>query len=172
MLLHAHDWHTALAPVYLRTTLAQRALRRGRPRRALGAQPGLPGTLPARGRCPTIGLPWELYNWQQLEWYGKVNFLKGGLAFADFVTTVSPTQADELRTPGGGFGLHDVFIWLGDRLVGVLNGIDQRRVGPGHRHADHRAVLGRARSRASAAARPRCSAPSGCRSGARRPSSA
>jgi len=52
---------------------------------------------------------------RQLEWYGKVNFLKGGLAFADFVTTVSPTQAEELRTAGGGFGLHDVFIWLADR---------------------------------------------------------
>jgi starch synthase len=79
---------------------------------------------------PDIGLPWELYNWRQLEWYGKVNFLKGGLAFADFVTTVSPTQAEELRTPGGGFGLHDVFTWLGDRLVGVLNGIDQRTWDP------------------------------------------
>jgi starch synthase len=79
---------------------------------------------------PQIGLPWALYNWKQLEWYGKVNFLKGGLAFADFVTTVSPTQAAELRTVGGGFGLHDVFIWLADRLVGVLNGIDQRAWDP------------------------------------------
>ena len=57
---------------------------------------------------PDVGLPWEIYNWHQLEWYGKVNFLKGGLVFTDFVTTVSPTQAVELRTPGGGFGLHDV----------------------------------------------------------------
>jgi starch synthase len=75
---------------------------------------------------PDIGLPWELYNWQQLEWYGKVNYLKGGLVYADAVTTVSPTQAKELRTPGGGFGLHDLFVSLGERLVGVLNGIDQR----------------------------------------------
>jgi starch synthase len=75
---------------------------------------------------PDIGLPWSLFNWQQLEWYGKVNFLKGGMAFADMVTTVSPNQAKELRTPGGGFGLHDLFVALGERLVGVLNGIDQR----------------------------------------------
>jgi starch synthase len=46
------------------------------------------------------------------------------------VTTVSPTQANELRTPGGGFGLHDNFTWLADRLVGVLNGIDQREWDP------------------------------------------
>jgi starch synthase len=71
-----------------------------------------------------------LWNWRQLEWYGKTNFLKGGLVFADFVTTVSSTQAAELRTPDGGFGLHDVFIWLGERLVGVLNGIDQRAWDP------------------------------------------
>ena len=68
--------------------------------------PGYQGHFPPEV-MPQIGLPWELYNWRQLEWYGKVNFLKGGLAFADFVTTVSPTQAEELRTPGGGFGLHE-----------------------------------------------------------------
>ena len=120
---------------------------------------------------PDIGLPWELFNWQQLEWYGKVNFLKGGLAFADFVTTVSPTQARELRTPGGGFGLHDVFSWLGDRLVGVLNGIDQRIWNPATDPPDHRASTRPTVWRASAAARRRCSARSGCRSGGRRRSS-
>jgi starch synthase len=73
-----------------------------------------------------LGLPVEVYNWQQLEWYGKVNFLKGGLAFADWAITVSPAQARELRTVGGGFGLHDTFIAMGDRLVGILNGIDQQ----------------------------------------------
>ena len=55
-----------------------------------------------------------------------MNFLKGGLAFTDSAVTVSPTQAAELRTPGGGFGLHDMFIELGERLVGILNGIDQQ----------------------------------------------
>ena len=79
---------------------------------------------------PEIGLPWEVYNWRQLEWYGKLNFLKGGLVFTDMVTTVSPTQARELRTVGGGFGLHEVFRLLGDRLVGVLNGIDQHAWNP------------------------------------------
>jgi starch synthase len=86
--------------------------------------PGYQGHFPPEV-MPDIGLPWALYNWTQLEWYGKVNFLKGGLAFADSVTTVSPTQARELRTPGGGFGLQEVFLSLADRLVGVLNGIDQ-----------------------------------------------
>jgi starch synthase len=126
VLLHAHDWHTALALVYLRTG--------GKDARHMSTvlsvhNPGYQGHFPP-DVMPHIGLSWELYNWQQLEWYGKVNFLKGGLAFADCVTTVSPTQSEELRTPGGGFGLHEVFIWLGERLVGVLNGIDRRAWDP------------------------------------------
>jgi starch synthase len=125
VLLHAHDWHTALAPVYLRTLPGQAQVARNTTTVVSVHNPGFQGHFGPEV-MPEIGLPWELYNWQQLEWYGKVNFLKGGLAFADSVTTVSPTQAKELRTPGGGFGLHDLFLALGDRLVGVLNGIDQR----------------------------------------------
>ncbi len=125
VLLHAHDWHTALAPVYLRTVLAGDRQNRTLATVVSVHNPGYQGHFPPQV-VPDIGLPWEVFNWQMLEWYGKLNFLKGGLAFADFVTTVSPTQARELRTPGGGFGLQEVFRWLGDRLVGVLNGIDQR----------------------------------------------
>jgi starch synthase len=128
IVLHVHDWHTALALVYLRTQANERFS--SSVTAVLSVHnPGYQGHFPP-DVMPDIGLPWELYNWHQLEWYGKVNFLKGGLAFADFVTTVSPTQALELRTPGGGFGLHDVFISLGERLVGVLNGIDQRAWDP------------------------------------------
>lgn len=124
-LVHAHDWHMALAPVYLR----------GVPGVELPAEPpavvlsvhnpGYQGHFPA-DLLPALGLPWSLYNFTQLEWYGQLNLLKGGLVFADQVVTVSPTQARELCTPGGGFGLHDVFRSLGARLNGVLNGIDQR----------------------------------------------
>jgi starch synthase len=129
VLLHAHDWHTALAPVYVRTVLQHQAWARQASIVLSVHNPGYQGHFGPEV-MPEIGLPWELYNWTQLEWYGKVNLLKGGLAFADYVTTVSPTQASELRTAGGGFGLHDVFISLGDRLVGVLNGIDQRLWSP------------------------------------------
>src|SRR6185369_17956139 len=73
-----------------------------------------------------LGLPSSLYNWRQLEWYGRVNLLKGGLVFADVATTVSPTHAHELRTAAGGFGLDGVFVHLRDRFVGITNGIDQQ----------------------------------------------
>jgi starch synthase len=129
VLVHAHDWHTALVPVYLRTILAAESLAASATTVLSVHNPGYQGHFPPEV-MPQVGLPWSLYNWQQLEWYGKVNFLKGGLTFADFVTTVSPTQAGELRTPGGGFGLHDLFQSLGDRLAGVLNGIDQQTWNP------------------------------------------
>ena len=123
--LHAHDWHTALAPIYLRTVLVGERWAEDTHTVVSIHNPGYQGHFGPQAMFD-LGLPIELYNWRQLEWYGKVNFLKGGLAFTDSVVTVSPTQAAELRTPGGGFGLHDMFIELGDRLVGILNGIDQR----------------------------------------------
>jgi starch synthase len=90
---------------------------------------GFQGHFPASGMTE-IGLPWELYTWQHLEWHDKLNLLKGGLKFADAATTVSPTHAHELRTPVGGFGLHDVFLSLGERFTGIVNGIDMREWDP------------------------------------------
>ena len=124
LILHAHDWHTALAPIYLRTLLAGEPWARDALAVVSVHNPGYQGHFGPEAMLD-IGLPVELYNWRQLEWYGKVNFLKGGLAFADCAITVSPSQAVELRTPGGGFGLHETYKALGDRLVGILNGIDQ-----------------------------------------------
>jgi starch synthase len=129
VLLHAHDWHTALLPVYLRATPVGDRLAASATTVLSVHNPGYQGHFPPE-TMPDIGLPWDIYNWRQLEWYGKVNFLKGGIVFTDFVTTVSPTQANELRTPGGGFGLQENFRWLGGRLVGVLNGINQREWDP------------------------------------------
>jgi starch synthase len=121
--LHAHDWHTALAPVYLRTVFAGGPLYR-RLRTVLSVHnAGFQGHFPPT-TLAQVGLPSEMYTPQLFEWYGRMNILKGGLAFSDLAVTVSPTHARELRTPEGGFGLHDTFIELGERLVGILNGID------------------------------------------------
>jgi starch synthase len=125
VVLHAHDWHTALAPAYLRTVLSGEPWAPDVHTVVSIHNPGYQGHFGPEVMFE-LGLPLELYNWRQLEWYGKVNFLKGGLAFTDSAVTVSPTQAAELRTPGGGFGLHHMFIELGGRLVGILNGIDQK----------------------------------------------
>jgi starch synthase len=125
LILHAHDWHAALAPVYLRTFGGSHPYYRRVSTVLSVHNAGFQGQYPTQ-TMEDIGLPWELYNWTQLEWYGKMNYLKGGLAFSDAATTVSPTHAHELRTPAGGFGLHQAFIALGARFVGIVNGIDQR----------------------------------------------
>jgi starch synthase len=124
ILLHVHDWHTALVPVYLRTLLGRTDLAR-RTKVVLSVHnAGFQGHFPP-STLQDLGLPMLLFNWRQLEWYGRVNLLKGGLVFSDAVTTVSPTHAHELRTAAGGFGLDGVFIELRDRFVGITNGIDQ-----------------------------------------------
>ncbi len=125
VLVHAHDWHTALAPVYARTydALAERFA--GTPFVVSVHNAGYQGHFPESAMAD-LGLPWELWTLDGLEWYGKLNVLKGGLNFCDMAVTVSPTHARELCTPEGGFGLHHIFQQLGDRLVGIINGIDQR----------------------------------------------
>jgi len=127
--LHCHDWHTALAPVYLRVYHGNQPFARGIRTVLTVHNAGFQGHFSADG-MPEIGLPWQLHTWQGLEWHDKLNLLKGGLKFADSVTTVSPTHAHELRTPVGGFGLDDVFIALGDRFAGIVNGIDMEEWNP------------------------------------------
>jgi starch synthase len=122
-LLHAHDWHTALAIVYLRTVLA------GDPYldevgTVLTVHNGGYQGHYGREVLLDLGLPDWLFHWDYMEWYGRLNLLKGGLTFSDMATTVSPTHARELRTRTGGFGLQETFNDLQDHFVGILNGID------------------------------------------------
>jgi starch synthase len=123
-ILHAHDWQTALASVYLKTEFMSHPYYEGIRAVLSVHNAGYQGHFP-ESTMPEIGLAASLYNSRQLEWYGRVNLLKGGLVFSDLVITVSPTHAHELRTEKGGFGLDGVFVALRDRLVGIVNGIDQ-----------------------------------------------
>lgn len=116
--IHCHDWHTALFPVYKSTFNA--------PGKVLLTI----HNLAYQGVCdPTflsrLGLPSELFNMHQLEFWGKLNSFKGGLVFADAISTVSPTYAKEIQTAEFGSGLEDVLKERSDRLFGVINGIDQ-----------------------------------------------
>jgi starch synthase len=67
----------------------------------------------------------EVYRPDSLEDFGQVNVFKGGLYHSTMLTTVSPTYAQEIRTPAGGAGLDHVIRFRGEDLVGVLNGIDE-----------------------------------------------
>lgn len=78
-----------------------------------------------RGFLDKFGLNWSLFNPEQLEFYGKVNLLKGGILTSDLVTTVSPTYAEEIKTPEYGYGLDGVLRSIAkEKLAGITNGID------------------------------------------------
>lgn len=129
LILHAHDWHAALAPVYLRRVYRDEPDLQRLPSVLTVHNGGFQGVFPYQV-LHQIGLPEEMWSPDFMEWYGRLNFLKGGLLYADMVTTVSPTHAFELLTDVGGFGLQHSFRALGDRLVGIRNGIDVDRWNP------------------------------------------
>lgn len=116
-LIHCHDWHTGLVPVYA----------------LLGRVPAATiftiHNLGYQGRFPfsalhQLGLPSWLWHYSALEFHGDLSFIKGGLCFADQLTTVSPGYAREILTSEYGEGLDGVLRERRDRLTGTLNGLD------------------------------------------------
>ena len=75
---------------------------------------------------PELGLPKTEFTVDGIEYYGDVSFLKGGLQMASAITTVSPTYAQEIRTPAFGMGLDGLINARADRLHGIVNGIDTK----------------------------------------------
>jgi starch synthase len=121
--VHCHDWQSALVPVLLRTQHMTDPVVRSLPVVLTIHNLGYQGLFPQTA-MRSIGLPASLFTMDTLEFYGKVNFLKGGLIFADYLTTVSRRYAKEIQTPEYGWGLEGVIRNRGDRLVGILNGVD------------------------------------------------
>ena len=121
--VHCHDWQTALVPVLLRTQHATDPVVRSLPVVFTIHNLGYQGIFPQAALRET-GLPQTLFTIDTLEYYGKVNLLKGGLIFADYLTTVSRRYAKEIQTPEFGCGLEGVIRRRADRLVGILNGVD------------------------------------------------
>jgi len=125
-LLHAHDWHAGLACTYAKVHPATSA--------ALVftvhnlAYQGLF----AIGDFPQLGLPVRTLDASGLEFHGQLSFMKGGLKFADRITTVSPTHAREIATPEFGFGLDGVIRGRQARVSGILNGVDYAVWDPAH----------------------------------------
>ncbi len=121
--VHCHDWQTSLVPVFLRSVYAQDPALRKLAVVLTIHNLGYPGVFP-RSVLERTGLPANLFNLEALEYYGKVNFLKGGIIFSDAITTVSRKYAKEIQTPEYGFGLEGVIRQRADRLTGIVNGVD------------------------------------------------
>jgi starch synthase len=128
-ILHLHDWQTALCAIYLNTIEQDRPELEGVRTVLTLHNVGYQGIFPGE-QFEKTSLPPLLFTPAGLEYYGSVNLLKGGIVFADYVTTVSPTYAQEILTPEFGFGLEGVLRNRADRLLGILNGIDIDRWNP------------------------------------------
>lgn len=123
-IVHCNDWQTGLIPALL------------------SLHPNHPATvftihnLAYRGlfsyqAFAELNLPAAFWHHERLEFYGQMSFIKGGLAFADFITTVSPSYANEIQRPEFGNGLDGLIRYRSDAVAGILNGIDTDEWNPG-----------------------------------------
>lgn len=127
--VHCHDWQSALVPILLRTQHASDPAVRSLPSVLTIHNLGYQGLFPETA-LRHAGLPQSLFRLDALEFYGRVNFLKGGLLYADYLTTVSRKYAKEIQTPEYGWGLDGVVHGRADRLIGILNGVDYSQWSP------------------------------------------
>ncbi len=128
-IVHAHDWHTALAAAYLKIWHWNDPLL-GRAASVLTIHNIAYQGVYSAEHYDYLGLQWPNFTPDKFEDHGRINFLKGGIVYADVVNTVSPTYANETRTPAGGYGLAPYLNNKGDRYTGILNGVDYTRWDP------------------------------------------
>lgn len=130
-LIHCNDWQTALIPVYLRNLPAMQAdpdLSRIRVLFSIHNM-SYQGVYPSY-TLNQVGLPQSLYQSGALEFYHRINLLKGAILFSDELTTVSPQYAKEIQTHAFGCGLEGVLRSRAAHLTGILNGIDVHEWNP------------------------------------------
>ena len=127
-ILHLHDWHGGLAPAYL---AARPPAGDHLPTVFTIHNLAYQGLFPA-ALFPELALPPEFFSIDGVEFNGVVSFIKAGLFYADRLTTVSPTYAREIQTPGFGCGLDGLLRTRSGALTGILNGVDPRVWDPGH----------------------------------------
>lgn len=118
-LVHCSDWQTGLVPALL-------SLQQPRPATVFTVH-----NLAYQGLFPyatlaALQLPHAWWSGEALEFHGQLSFIKGGLVYADYLTTVSPSYAREIQTSAHGAGLEGLLRHRNHKLVGILNGIDER----------------------------------------------
>ena len=119
-IVHCNDWQTGLTPVYLNYLP-------GRSAKSLFTLHNLAFQgLFDHASLFELGLPDAAWGIDGVEFYGYLSFLKAGLQHADAITTVSPTYAREIQTEAEGMGMAGILRHRGDRLCGILNGIDTK----------------------------------------------
>jgi starch synthase len=128
-IIHANDWHTAVANVFLNT--------------AYGDDPFFEGTSSLLtihnmqyqgefypGLMEVLDLGWDRYHHMEMEHHGNVNLLKGGIFHSKVINTVSNGYKNEIATPEYAYGLEDVVNYRWDDFYGVINGMDYEEWDP------------------------------------------
>jgi starch synthase len=128
-IFHCHDWQSGLVPILLRSLYADDPALMEAATVFTIHNIGYQGLFPP-DTLPLLLLPWDLFTIDKLEFYGKVNFLKGALVFSDFVTTVSKKYSQEIQGSEYGFGLEGVLRARSATVTGILNGVDYNEWSP------------------------------------------
>ncbi len=129
-IIHCHDWQTGLIPVFLHTLYGDENYYAGIKTVFSIHNMKFQGRWHLQAVMDVTGLPEQIFVPDKLESYGEANYLKGGVIYADAVTTVSPTYAFEITTQQGGEGLDGLMRQVSDKLYGILNGIDTEVYNP------------------------------------------
>ena len=122
-IIHCHDWQSCLIPVYLKTLYKKNPFYKKIRTILTIHNIGYQGLFDKK-EYPKLNLDWSLFNMDGLEYYDKINFLKGGIAFADIINTVSPTYSQEIMTQQEGFGMDGILRRRKESVFGILNGLD------------------------------------------------
>lgn len=129
-IIHCHDWQTGLVPVYLKDSFCRDPFFSNMKTIMTIHNLKFQGIWDMEVIQNITGLPEYLFTPDKLEAYGDANYLKGGLVYADMITTVSDTYAEEIKTPFYGENLDGLIRARSHSLRGIVNGLDYEEYNP------------------------------------------
>lgn len=127
--IHCHDWHTALIPILLKTNYQKDVFFKNTASILTIHNLAYQGVFP-KDQYVKLGIDGHLFHTQGIEFYEKVNILKGGIIFSDAITTVSPQYAKEIQSSEFGCGLEGVLKNRSRDIYGIINGLDYEAWNP------------------------------------------
>jgi starch synthase len=128
-IVHCNDWQTGLVPLFLKRFYREHGPLQRTKTIFTVHNLGYQGLFP-RTDLRLTGFGWDVFTPEGIEFWGKINFLKAGLVYADRITAVSKTYSREIQTPEYGHGLDGVLVKRAADLSGIVNGIDYRAYDP------------------------------------------
>lgn len=129
-IIHCHDWQTGLLPVYLKDRFIEGDFYKGIKTVFTIHNLKFQGVWDVKTVKDITGLSEYYFTPDKLEAYGDANYLKGGIVYSDFITTVSDSYSDEIKMPFYGEGLDGLINARSNALEGIVNGIDYEEYNP------------------------------------------